>query len=51
MKKPATFEVVINCDWKEDQIKRKDEINKVFKEITKLGVFNIIDEKEIPNNR
>jgi hypothetical protein len=51
IKEPTTYEESINCDQKEDQIKWKSEINKELKEMEKRGVWEIIDEKDIPINR
>jgi hypothetical protein len=35
VKEPTIYEEAINCERKEDQIKRKESINKVLKEMAK----------------
>jgi predicted transcriptional regulator len=51
VKEPTTYEEARNCEKKEDQIKWKSAINKELKEMEKRGVWEIIDEKNIPINR
>jgi FtsZ-interacting cell division protein YlmF len=51
VKEPTTYEEAINSEKKEDQIKWKSAINKDLKEMEKRGVWEIIDEKNIPINR
>jgi hypothetical protein len=51
VKEPTTYEEAINSEKKEDQIKWKSAINKELKEMEKRGVWEIIDEKNIPINR
>jgi hypothetical protein len=51
VKEPTTYEEAINGEKKEDQIKWKSAINKKLKEMEKRGVWEIIDEKNIPINR
>jgi hypothetical protein len=50
IKEPTTYEEVINCEQKEDQIKWKSAIDKELKEMEKRGVWEIIDEKYIYTN-
>jgi hypothetical protein len=51
VKEPTTYQEEINSEKKEDQIKWKSAINKELKEMEKRGVWEIIDEKNIPINR
>jgi hypothetical protein len=51
VKEPKTYEEAINSEKKEDQVKWKSAINKELKEMEKRGVWEIIDEKNIPINR
>jgi hypothetical protein len=51
IKEPTTYEEAINCEQKEDQIKWKSAINKELKDMEKIGVWEMIDEKDIPINR
>jgi hypothetical protein len=51
VKEPTTYEEEINSGKKEDQIKWKSSIDKELKEMEKRGVWEIIDEKNIPINR
>jgi hypothetical protein len=51
VKEPTTYEEAINSEKKEDQIKWKSAIGKELKEMEKRGVWEIIDEKNIPINR
>jgi hypothetical protein len=48
IKGPTTYEEAINNEQKEDQIKWKNPIDKELKEMKKRGVWEIIDEKDIP---
>jgi hypothetical protein len=48
VKEPTTYEEAINSEQKEDQIKWKNSIDKVLKEVEKRNVWEIIDEKDIP---
>jgi hypothetical protein len=48
IKKSTTYEEAINCEQKEDQIKWKNAINKELNKMEKKGVWEIIDEKDIP---
>jgi hypothetical protein len=50
-KEPTIYEEAINSEQKEDQINWKNVINKELKEMEKRGVWEIIDEKDIPINR
>jgi hypothetical protein len=50
IKEPKSYEEAINSVQKESQNKWKNAINKELKEIEKKGVWEIIDEKEIPIN-
>jgi hypothetical protein len=49
IKEPRSYEE-INCEQKEDQIKWYSAIEKDLKEMEKRGVWEIIDEKDIPIN-
>jgi hypothetical protein len=51
VKEPKTYEESINSEKNEDQIKWKSTINQELKETEKRGVWEIIDEKNIPINR
>jgi hypothetical protein len=51
IKEPTTYEEVINCEQKEDQIKWKSVIDKELKEMEKRSVWEIIDEKGISIDR
>jgi hypothetical protein len=51
VKELTTYEEAINSEKKEDQIKWKSVIDKELKEMEKRGVWEIIDEKNIPINR
>jgi hypothetical protein len=48
IKEPTTYEEAINGEQKEDHIKWKSAINKELKEMDKRGVWETIDEKNIP---
>jgi hypothetical protein len=50
IKEPKTYEEAINSEQKEDQVKWKSAFDKEFKEMEKRGVWEIIDEKDIPIN-
>jgi hypothetical protein len=50
VKEPTTYEEAINSEKKEDQIKWKSAIDKELKEMEKRGVWEIINEKDIPIN-
>jgi hypothetical protein len=50
VKEPTTYEEAINREKKEDQIKWKSSIDKELKEMEKRGVWEIIDERNIPIN-
>jgi hypothetical protein len=50
IKEPTTYEEAINCEKRENQIKWKSPIDKDLKEMEKRGVWEIIDEKDIPIN-
>jgi hypothetical protein len=50
IKEPTAYEEALNCELKEEQIKGKDEINIDLKEMTKRGLWEGIDEKEISIN-
>jgi hypothetical protein len=50
VKEPTTYEEAINSEQKEDQIKWKNAIDKDLMEMEKRGVWEIIDEKDIPIN-
>jgi ABC-type Fe3+/spermidine/putrescine transport system ATPase subunit len=51
VQEPITYEESINSKKKEDQIKWKSAINKELKEMEKRGVWENIDENNIPINR
>jgi hypothetical protein len=51
IKEPKTYEEALNSEQKEDQIIWKNSIDKESKEMEKRGVWEIIDEKNIPINR
>jgi hypothetical protein len=51
IEEPKTYEEAINCEQKEDQIQWKSTVNKELKKMEKRGVWEIIDEKDIPINR
>ena len=51
MKEPSSFEEAINCKRKEDQDAWKEAINKELNEMTKRGVWEVIDEQNVPNDR
>jgi hypothetical protein len=51
VKEPTTYEEAINSEKKEDQIKWKNAIKKLLKEMEKRGVWEIIDKNNIPINR
>jgi hypothetical protein len=48
IKEPTTNEEAINSEQKEDQNKWENAINKELKEMEKRGVWEIINEKDIP---
>jgi hypothetical protein len=50
VKEPTTYEGAINSEKKEYQIKWKSAINKELKEMENRGVWEIIEEKNIPIN-
>jgi Reverse transcriptase (RNA-dependent DNA polymerase) len=50
-KEPSSFEEAINCARKEDQDAWKEAINKELNEMTKRGVWEVIDEQKVPNDR
>jgi hypothetical protein len=49
-KEPSSFEEAINCENKDDQNAWKEEIEKELNKMTKRGVWEIIDEKDVPND-
>jgi hypothetical protein len=49
-KEPSNFEESVNCENKDDQKAWKEAIEKESNEMTKGGVWEIIDEKEVPND-
>jgi hypothetical protein len=51
MKEPTNYEEALNCKEKEDQIAWKEGIDKEINEMTKRGVWEVIDEKEIPSDK
>jgi hypothetical protein len=51
VKEPSSFEEAINCEKKEDQDAWKIAIDKELSEMTKRGVWEVIDEKDEPNDR
>jgi rRNA pseudouridine-1189 N-methylase Emg1 (Nep1/Mra1 family) len=50
VREPTTYGGAMNSEQKEDRIKWKNTINKELKEMDKRGVWEIIDEKDIPIN-
>jgi hypothetical protein len=50
IKEPTTYEEAINSENKKEQIKWNSAIDKDLKEMEKRGVWEIIDEKNIPIN-
>jgi hypothetical protein len=50
-KEPSSFEEAINCQSKDDQKTWKEAIEKELNEMTKRGVWEVIDEKKVPNDR
>jgi hypothetical protein len=48
LKEPTTYEEAMNSEQKEDQIKWKNVISKELNEMEKRGVWEVIDEKNIP---
>ena len=50
IKEPTNYEESLNCEKKEDQISWKEAIDKELNEITKRGVWETIDEKDIPSD-
>jgi hypothetical protein len=51
IKKTKNYEKSLNCDKKENQIAWKEVIDKELEEVTKRGVWKIIDEKDISSDR
>jgi Reverse transcriptase (RNA-dependent DNA polymerase)/gag-polypeptide of LTR copia-type/Zinc knuckle len=51
IKEPSSFEEAVNCEKQEDQDAWKEAINKELKEMSKRGVWEVIDEKDVPNDR
>ena len=51
VKEPSTFEEAINCEKKEEQDAWKEAIDKELSEMTKRGVWQVIDDKDIPSDR
>ncbi len=51
IKEPSSFEEAINCERKEDQDAWKEAIDKELTEMSKRGVWEVIDEKDVPNDR
>jgi predicted transcriptional regulator len=49
-KEPSSFEEAINCENRDDQKAWKEEIEKELIEMTKRGVWEIIDEKDVHND-
>jgi hypothetical protein len=49
-KEPCSFEEAINCENKDDQKAWKGAIEKKLNEMTKRGVWEVIDEKDVPND-
>jgi hypothetical protein len=49
-KEPSSFEEAINCENKDDQKSWKEAIEKKLNEMTKRGVWEVIDEKDVPND-
>jgi hypothetical protein len=50
IKEPSSFEEAINCERKEDQDAWKEAINKELNEMSKRGVWGIINKKDVPND-
>jgi hypothetical protein len=50
-KEPSSFEEAINCENKDDQEAWKEAIEKELNKMTKRGVWEVIDEKDVPNDR
>jgi hypothetical protein len=50
-KEPSSFEEAINCENKDDQKACKEAIEKELNEMTKRGVWEVIDEKDVPNDQ
>jgi hypothetical protein len=50
-KEPSIFEQAINGENKDNQMAWKEPIEKELNETTKRGVWEIIDEKDFPNDR
>jgi hypothetical protein len=50
-KEPSSFEEAINCENKDDQKAWKEAIEKELNKMTKRGVWEIIDEKDFPNDQ
>jgi hypothetical protein len=49
-KEPSSFEEAINCGNKDDQKAWKESIEKELNKMTKRGVWEVIDEKDVPND-
>jgi hypothetical protein len=47
---PSSFEEAVNCENKDDQKAWKEAIEKELNEMTKGGVSEIIDEKDVPKD-
>jgi predicted transcriptional regulator len=48
-KEPSSFEEAIDCENKDVQKAWKEAIEKELNKMTKRGVWEIIDEKDVPN--
>jgi phage-related tail protein len=51
VKEPSSFEGAINCERKKEQNAWKEAIDKEFNKMTKRGVWEVIDEQNVPNDR
>jgi Reverse transcriptase (RNA-dependent DNA polymerase) len=51
VKEPSSCEEAINCERKEEQNACKEAIDKEMNEMTKRGVWEVIDEQNVPNDR
>jgi hypothetical protein len=49
-KEPLSFEEAINCENKDDQKAWKEAIERELNEMTKRRVWDIIEEKDVPND-
>jgi hypothetical protein len=50
IKEPSSFEAAVYCEKKEDQDTWKEAIDISLKEMSKRGVWEVIDEKDVPND-